>query len=575
VKLALILTSLIISFSAFSKEKVCKRVFIHEQNIKLTDTEKQLVCGDKEVDAYKDVPAYQASFYLTGFLQDRGYLQPRFETVDHVLHTYVGEKSFVKKIKVISEFEKENKFVKAEIKRLHKGKVLTTSELNSIEAEAHSILRQRGFPCSKVQSEVNAKDGTVTIQLLRMAFFPFGEVPKEKIPGLRKNAFDRFYPYQAEDAFNADMLRLNEKRLTRAQVVSGTYYLENCSADLKTFSMEQRFIVGPPRTIRFGAGASTEVGPMARLKWSNNRSMSMASLLSATLEANMRNQSLNLLADSYVWKKEPRRSVLTEVEFSRDTQYDYDQFVYSIKSQVKWTKDIGNHQQIYTLGPGYETGTYSTADSTDTKTFATGLIYGSMQFTSHMYELFDLHPEEGDTLEASFDYRDPYFGFDEKLLKIDTTFAKLYRIANSGRGTIVGGVRFIGGTTWVREDIALKSLPPAVKFYGGGSDDIRGYLLKTLPKNDGQGALSKIALKWELRRTYFWRESLEAFTFLDTAYFGDQSWELDKQLWYSPGIGLRWLSPIGMVQGYAARALAANPYNDDGNYFYAGFGGVF
>lgn len=575
IKVALFLTSLIISFSAFSKEKVCRHVYIHDDDIKLTDTEKQLVCGDKKVDAYKDVPAYQASFYLTGFLQSRGYLQPRFETIDDVLHTYVGKRTYVKKIKVLSDLEEENKYVKAEVKRLHKGKLLTTDELNSIEAEAHAIVRQRGYPCSKVQSEVNAKDGTVTIQLLRMAFFHFGEVDKEKIPGLRDNALDRYYPFKSEDVFNADLLRLNEKRMTRAEVVSGTYFLENCSEDLKSFSMEQKFIVGPPRTIRFGAGASTEVGPMARIKWSNNRSMSMASLLSASLEANLRTQSINLMADSFVWKEQPRRSILTQVELTRDSQYDYDQFVYSMKSQAKWTKDVGGHQQIYTLGPGYETGTYSTVESTDTKTFATGLIYGSMQFTSHYYELFDIHPEEGDTLAASFDFRDPTFGFDETLLKLDATAAKLWRLANSGRGTLIGGVRFIGGTTWVSDDVSLKSLPPAVKFYGGGSDDIRGYLLKTLPKNDGQGALSKLALKWELRRTYFWKESLEAFTFVDSALFGDQSWELDQQLWYSPGIGIRWLSPIGMVQGYVARALSLNPNTDEGNYLYAGFGGVF
>lgn len=574
-KVALLLLSLILPFSAFSKDKVCSHVYIHGDEIDLTDTEKQLVCGDKKVDAYKDIPTYQASFYLTGFLQSRGYLQPEFKTENDVLHTYVGKKTYVKKIKVLSDLEKENAFVSSELKRLYRGKLLTTSELNSIEAEAHSIIRQRGYPCSKVISEVNAKSGTVTVQLQRMAFFNFGEVDKEKIPGLRDNALERYYPFYAEEAFNEDLLRLTEKRMTRSEVVQGTYFLENCSEDLKSFSMEQRFIVGPPRTIRFGAGASTEVGPMARIKWSNNRSKSMASLLSASLEGSFRSQSLNLMADSFVWKSSPRRSILSQAQVTRDSQYDFEQVVYSLKSQVKWTNDIGNHQSVYSLGPGYETGTYSSSNSSDTKSFATGLILGSVQFTSHGYELFDIHPEEGDTFGASFDFRHPSMGFSDPLLKLETTAAKLWRLMNSGRGTIVGGVRFNAGTTWVSDDLGLKGLPPAVKFFGGGSDDTRGYLIKTLPKNDGLGALTKVGIKLELRRTYLWKETIEAFTFVDSAYFGDQSWDLQNQLWYSPGIGVRWLSPIGLVQAYGARALSMNPYEDNGNFFYAGFGGVF
>lgn len=576
IKVALFLTSLIISFSAFSKErKVCDHVYLHGDKIDLTDTEKQLACGDKEVEAYKDIPNYQASFYLTGFLQSRGYLQPTFETIDDVLHVKIGKKTYIEKIEVLTDIDSEKEFVGSEIKRLFKGKLLTTSELNSVEAEAHSIVRQRGYPCSKVLSEVNAQDGTVTIQLQRMAFFYFGEVDKEKIPKLRDNALDRYYPFHADQPFNENLLRLTEKRMTRVEAVQGTYFLENCSEDLKSFSMEQKFIVGPPRTIRFGAGASTEVGPMARIKWSNNRSKSMASLLSASLEANFRSQSLNLLADSFVWKNHPRRSILSQAQITRDSQFDYEQVVYSLKSQVKWTKDYGNHQRIYALGPGYETGTYSTTDSIDTKSFATGMILGSAQFTSHDYELFDIHPEGGDTLAASFDFRHPSMGFSDPLLKLNTTAAKLYRLANWGRGTVIGGIRLNAGTTWVSNDLTLKGLPPAVKFYGGGSDDTRGYLLNTLPKNDGLGALTKLGMKLELRRTYVWKETLEAFTFIDSALFGDKSWSVEQQLWYSPGIGLRWLSPIGLIQTYGARALSLNPNEDNGNFFYAGFGGVF
>lgn len=566
---------LFISFQLFAEDKVCSHIYVDKDNLKLTDTEKKLICGDKSLEGYEDIPNYQASYYFTGFLQSRGYLQPEFETVEDILHVRVGKKTYVQRIHIISDVPSENDFVKQEIKRLFRKRLLTTDLLNSIEAEAHSILRQRGYPCSKVKSEVDAKTGVVTIQLLRLAFFNFGEVDKEPVEGLRENALDRYYPFVSNEPFNEDLLTLTEKRMTRSEVVQGTYFLENCSEDLKSFSMQQQFIVGPPRTIRFGVGASTEVGPMARVKWSNNRSGPMASLLSASLQASFRNQSLNFTADSFIFHSHPRRSLLSQLDVTRDSQYDFNQFLVRAKSHYKWTQDYGSRHQIYTLGPTLETGTYSTTDNTDTKNFKTGIIEGTLQWMSHSYELFDIHPQEGDVFTFNFDFRHPSMGFSDPLLKFDSSFVKLSRLMNLGRGTLISGIRLNAGTTWVDNDLPLSSLPPTVKFFGGGSDDVRGYLLKTLPRNDGLGALTRLGAKFELRKTYLWKESIEAFTFVDTAYFGDHSWNVKSVLWYTPGLGLRWLSPIGLVQGYAARALTLNPSEDNGNFFYAGLGGVF
>lgn len=194
---------------------------------------------------------------------------------------------------------------------------------------------------------------------------------------------------------------------------------------------------------------------------------------------------------------------------------------------------------------------------------------------SHEYEFYDIHPEEGDVFGFNFDFRDPRFGFSEPLLLLDTTFSKLGKLANWGRGSAVGGIRIDASTTFVPDDVSLQSLPPSVKFYGGGSDDIRGFLLRTLPDNDGLGALTKLALKLELRKTHLFKDYLEGFIFADNAYFGKKSWSIESRLWYSPGVGVRWLSPIGLVQAYVARGFATRPHEDYGHFYYAGLGGTF
>jgi translocation and assembly module TamA len=558
---------------ALASQKLCPTVIVHGENIKFTDMEVRLVCGDDELEAYENIPAYEASFMMTGFLQSRGYLKPAYETVDGVLHVYTGKESHIKKIEVQSSDEKLRHEVKTELRRLYKKRSLSTSVLNSIEADAKDLARQRGFPCTQIKSEVDITESKVFVYLDHGLYSTFGKVDREVIPGLRKNALNRYYPFDENQKFNESLLVLTEKRIQRSEVVPATYFVERCTDD--EFKLSQKFVLGPSKTIRFGVGASTEQGPMVRIRWQNNRYESMASQLSANLQASLRSQSVTLTADSFFWHHEPRRSLFSLAEIVRESQIDYEQLVYRLKPHIKWTRDSEKHHKLYTLGPSYEGGTYHSKENSNTKSFSSGILEGSLQWMSNSYELFDIHPQEGNVFGMNFDFRHPSLGFSDPLMKFDTTYVNLNRIGNWGRGTIVSGVRLNAGTTWVSDKVSLTSLPPTVKFFGGGSDDNRGFNLRTLPLNDGLGSLTKLSMKLELRRTYLFKESVEGFTFFDNSYFGGRSWYIDPQLYYSPGIGVRWLSPIGLVQGYAARAFRSSPNKDLGNQFFLGLGGVF
>lgn len=558
---------------AVAKENLCSGVVIHNDKLNLSDTEKRLVCGDEKLKPYKNIPPYEARFFFQGFLQSRGYLSPEFKIEDEVLHVYPGEKSEVERITVRGSDEKLAHQIDIELDRLFEEKLLNSSMLNQVEAEALRQLRNRGYPCAKVKSEALIDNSKIFVNLEERKRFEFGTVNKEKISGLRDNALDRYYPFRENELFDQRLLQLTEKRMTRAEVVQGTYFLEDCSKD--SFSLSQNFIVGPPRTIRFGVGASTEEGPIARVRWSHNRYKSMASILAANLQASFRSQSLNLSADSFLWHHKPRRSLFSQFEIIRESQLDYEQLVARVQPHMKWTRDAEGFHKLYKLGPSYEVGTYHSTGNQDSKSFSTGILEGGLVWTSHDYEFFDIHPQDGMIYSLDFDFRHPSLGFSDELLKLNSTILNLSRLTNSGRGTIVGGLRLNMGTSWVKEDVSPRGLPPAVKFFGGGSDDIRGFQLNTLPDNQGIGALTKLAMKLELRRTYLFIESLEAFTFYDAGYFGQRSWEIDPSLFHSPGIGLRWISPIGLVQTFVARGIKTNPYKDFGNLYFVGIGGVF
>ena len=575
--LLLLITALLFNSLTHATTKICKTIVLHgdDEKIKLTETEKLLVCGDPESASYRDIPAYQASYFFTAFLQSRGYLTPKFNTMDGVLHVDTGPLNHLKKIQVDSDDKKERRAVKKELKRRYEGEVLNPNLLDAMEKRSKQMLGERGFPCAGPKTILDVPTKKATVTLNEGGFFKFGNVKKEEIEGLQENALDRYYPYHEKETFNEKLLRLNEKRLLRAEVLQGTYYLNNCSDEMENLELSQFYILGPPRTVRFGVGASTEVGPMARFRWSNNRYKSMASILSLNAQASFRSQSLTATADSFFWKDKPRQSLLSEIELSRESQIDYEQARLSVRPHMKWTYDWTRYFQQFTLGPTYEASTYQAKGNPDTKTYSSVNINGATQLMSHSYEFFDFHPQEGSVFGFSFDFRHPSLGFSDPLLMLNATYSELSELGFWGKGSVIGALRLNAGTTWVSNDVSLQSLPPSVKFYGGGSDDIRGFLLNTLPDNDGLGALTKLQMKLELRRTYFFIESLELFGFVDNAYFGSQSWDIDPRLWFSPGLGLRWLSPIGIVQGYASRGYATNPFVDYGNFYYLGIGGTF
>lgn len=559
----------------YSYDELCESVRIKKlKKLKLNANEKLLLCGDKKAEEYKHIPAYQAKYFLTGFLQSRGHLNPDMEIKNGVLYCDPRKVSKVKKIRLKIEDGDLKNEVQTELRHLYNKRVLTTNTLNSIEGEALALFRNRGYPCTKTSGVADIDNWNVFIDAKQLEFHEFGSVDKEPIEGLRDNALDRFYPFTANQPFNADLLKLTEKRMTRSEVVQGTYFVDKCENG--GFDLKQSFILGPPRTLKFGLGASTELGPKVSFRWAHNRYKSMASQFALNANASFRSQTVNATADMFVWKNEPRRSIYSVVELTHENQVDYEQTIYSIRPAIKWTRDSEHFNKLYTLGPSFEGGTYYSNGNADSRSYKTGLIDSYMQWMSHEYELFDVLPQRGQLYTLNMDYRAEAFGFFANDLVAEFNTVQAYHITNWNRGTLIGAGRLNLATSWVdTEKASLAILPPGVKFFGGGSDDIRGFYLNTLPDNGGLGALTKMMAKMELRRTYLFIPSLEAFAFLDGGYFSEKSWTRDPQLYYSPGAGLRWLSPFGLVQGYVARGLRSNPYKDSGNFYYAGIGGTF
>ena len=82
-------------------------------------------------------------------------------------------------------------------------------------------------------------------------------------------------------------------------------------------------------------------------------------------------------------------------------------------------------------------------------------------------------------------------------------------------------------------------------------------------------------MKFEFRKTHFLASSLEGFAFFDTAYFGFDSFELSPRMRQAPGVGLRWVSPVGLFQTFYSRGYTTKPYEANGEILFVGLGGDF
>ncbi len=553
----------------------CPQITFNKQ-IDLSETERNLICGNPKQKAWKNVPLAQAQGFVTSFLESRGRLSPSFKIKKGTLHVDIGKEHKVKQTLVAPQDLIESSDLNEEIWFLYRNVALTPKTLSSMEASAIGFAREKAYACANFKATAYAPEGKVILEGEELDRYKFGTVKTEQLPGLEPTAFDRFYPFRPEQPFDANKLKLTEKRLERAGVVDGSYFIENCDKALNELSLEHDLLAGPPRVFGFGVGISTEVGPMLRTRWGNNRYGPMASRLEAVARTDLRQQSLTFEADLYHWPKRPRISLLSKLELSRQKQVDYEETNESLSSHLKKTYDSSTRNWEFSGGPTLLSGSYTTDTSEDDSGSFSGVaLEGRLSSMGHNYELYDFLPEEGSFFRFHFDFRGPEFGFDDKVLKLEAEHTALMRLWRWGRGHAIGGVRVGLFTSAVEKSSVLTRLPPSVKFYGGGSDDIRGFAYRQLPNNNGLGALSKALAKFEFRKTKFLTSSLEGFAFFDAAYFGLDSFELSPRMRQAPGVGLRWVSPVGLFQTFYSRGHTTKPYEENGEILFVGLGGEF
>jgi translocation and assembly module TamA len=105
----------------------------------------------------------------------------------------------------------------------------------------------------------------------------------------------------------------------------------------------------------------------------------------------------------------------------------------------------------------------------------------------------------------------------------------------------------------------FRTLPPSIRFFTGGDQSIRGYRFAELAPRDPAGNVigGRVVVAASLETDYRFLERWAVAAFTDV---GDATEAFTLHLRQAVGIGVRWISPIGLLRVDAAYTLNPPSY---------------
>lgn len=527
--------------------------------VKFNSNEKKLICGDPDVDSWKRIPRFQSEYFIRTFLQQRGYFYPEFIEKDDIVTIVPGKRTLVRRIEVEGN---PPHFFKVWRRRRIRGQPLTPGALDTLEGWTKNRLRDRGYACPSATTEADAETGEITLSVDPGLKQRIISLDVEEVEGLRQGTLERFNAFHVGDPYNLLNTQLTSRRIVNDGILQSSYFLTDCTPE--GVRLQQKSLKGAKRLLSIGVGASTEEYGILKVTFKQSRIGKNASSFLLTGRGSFRRQRLLIQGIVYPlpfptrWHTTP--TVL--VQRTNETKYEYINNDLWLPAAVGW--DTQNTGFQLTFGPKFNfTRTIKGAQPgwTHFTSLATKL-----EIASHDYEYNLGDPRSGYIVTAMAQLNSDKILSSVTAQKLTIRGQKLWNIAGFEPPLFVLGIRGEVGTTIVdRGSAGFARLPPWFLYYLGSSRNMRGFSQMQLP-NANRGALTSIYTGVELRLANVLPLNIQPIAFVDFATMGARTLDLDRPAYWSPGLGVRWPSFIGVVRltvahGYLIRNN--NPANNN------------
>ncbi len=407
-------------------------------------------------------------------------------------------------------------------------------------AQDHGFLEAQ-FTRSEVLVDLQAYRADVVLHLDTGPRYYFGEVRFDQV-GFHPDFLQRFVDFKPGDPY-----RFGKLVGLQGALLNTDYFREVEVAPLLERVEEQRVPVdvklepNKPNRYRFGAGYGTDTGPRVTTDWTRRyigeRGHSAHALASLSTV-------LQRLEGSYkIPLADPRREYLTI-----DSVLER----YDTESRKGATLGVGVSHNVFTgnwqrtLGVSYD---FEVPDQEGTDNFYTLVPSATWVWKVVDDEINTRHGTRVDmTVLGASEYALSNTSFLQGRVRAKAVRSPFDRVRLIARGEIGASLAD-----------SVEDIPLSRRFYAGGDNSVRGYKFERLSPKDGDGdrtggkGLLTASLEVEQRVAEQW--AVAAFYDTGNAFNSFSDLKLEQ----GAGVGLRWLSPVGMVRLDVASPIAGGP----------------
>ncbi len=548
-------------------DKICENqnVYLAEKsNVSFTDNEKQLFCGSN-VPGWKLPSEEQQIRQLELSLRARGFYKPNIEPRNNGLYISPGKKTLIQNIKFNNsppQFADVNYIGVVE-------KDLNSENIDAVEKWTRARLKAIGYPCPNIEVRASYLESIIYVDIESGPRVVIDKIKRPELDDLVDAALYRFDAIKAGELYNGDYLELTSRRLMSSQVANYSYMSYDCNQPPSASTVTQHAETSEPRYLGFAVGASTEELPLIKLNWLHSRLDEQASSLKAEAYFSPIKQSVLLDYDAYLFDEIPRLFLTTNYEIANIKEDTNETVTQEAGAGGGYIYDFASDRLAFESTPIYTIEDTFEGDAPRHTEYLS--LETKLKLTSHYFEYFMTSPRTGYELSFFWKSQNDKFSADVNTDLYQLSGTYLWNYGSFDPPITVFGLRFQHSILHVNN---LDQTPQGYRLYLGGDRDIRGFSRKSI-NNEKKGYQTTSYIGFETRFTNVLAYKLQPFVFYDLAKVGLDDNEWTKTTFLSPGIGLRWQSPIGTFRTTLAHgelqnvALTEQNIEEDWTFFFS------
>jgi hypothetical protein len=519
----------------------------------LTESEKLLVCGNPELEdsrlgSWSEIPKAQAILHLRAFLQLRGHLQPEFHAEEG--RTFV-EPGPVTRITAVELDPTAALGLDLSRRRKIVGAPLSPTILNELEEWGTRELQKIGYPCPVVTTAADSRSGRVRVSISPGERTAFAPVELPDISPLDSRVLRRYFAFQTGEPFDITLINATEDRIITEGLLERIEIVPDCRTE--GAPLRHMVTVGEPRLLLFSLGLNTEVIAELRAQWKYARIAPKGSQAEVGLLASTRLQQAHLRYRWFFGRPGSRGSLEPAALVRRQSEAPFSQWTQQAELLFATHWDNPSFSTRLRAGPQFaafqlQRGPFGERDSHALSAKA------ELDLQSHRFEPYRWDLPPGFRLNASLQASSPLSSFSARILRLEGSGIWNFRDYHPPLFSLRFRGAFASTSVPARD---REILPASLRQYLGGNESVRGFGRLGLPFQ-GPGALTSAYLGLELLPDLF-GETLSPKVFADAGMLGQESLRLDAPVFWSPGAGLDWRSPLGPAKATLARGLGASP----------------